>query len=119
MKQNSLTYTTAGEYQYPNLTLQNPQSQTLGKYGRMRREYLKKHRPILYNRLILSEKLHSHLTEIDTTANRRLEQMMDELTKANGVTEEMKSENPILWVQTMNSLKSQAEEAILSELIYS
>ena len=116
---NELTYTRVGEYAYPNLTLQNPQPKFLGKYGRMRREYLKNHRPILYNRLILSEKLHSHLTEIEETANRRLEQMMDELTKANGVTEKMKSENPILWVQTMNSLKSQAEEAILNELIYS
>ncbi|MBP3293099.1 MAG: TnpV protein [Clostridia bacterium] len=115
---NELTYTKMGDYQYPNLTLQNPQQQTLGKYGRMRREYLKKHRPILYNRLILSEKLHSHLTEIEETANRRLEQMMDELVTTNGVTEKMKSENPMLWVQTMNSLKSQAEEVILSELIY-
>ena len=116
---NELTYTRVGDYAYPNLTLQNPQPNSLGKYGRMRREYLKAHRPILYNRLILSEKLHSHLTEIDMTANRRLDQMMDELQKANGVTEKMKSENPILWVQTMNSLKSQAEETILTELIYS
>ena len=116
---NELTYTRVGDYSYPNLTLKNPQPQSLGKYGRMRREYLKKHRPILYNRLILSEKLHSHLTEIDTTANRRLEQMMNELKQQNNVTEKMKSENPMLWVQTMNSLKSQAEEAILIELIYS
>ena len=116
---NELTYTRVGDYAYPNLILQNPQPKSLGKYGRMRREYLKNHRPILYNRLILSEKLHSHLTEIDLTANRRLEQMMDELAKANNMTEQMKSENPMLWVQTMNNLKSQAEEAILNELIYS
>ena len=116
---NELTYTRVGDYAYPNLTLQNPQPKFLGRYGRMRREYLKNHRPILYNRLILSEKLYSHLTEIDTTANSRLEQMMDELAKANGVTEQMKTQNPILWVQTINSLKSQAEEAILTELIYS
>ncbi|MBQ9717012.1 MAG: TnpV protein [Clostridia bacterium] len=115
---NELTYTKMGDYEFPNLTLQNPNPQTLDKYGRMRREYLKNHRPILYNRLILSEKLHSHLTEIEETANRRMEQMMDELVTANGVTEQMKSENPMLWVQTMNSLKSQAEEVILSELIY-
>ena len=116
---NELTYTRMGDYAYPNLTLQNPQPKSLGKYGRMRREYLKNNRPVLYNRLILSEKLHSHLTEIDMTANRRLEQMMDELKQQNNLTEEMKSENPMLWVQTMNSLKSQAEEAILTELIYS
>ena len=116
---NELTYTKMGDYEYPNLTLQNPQPKSLGKYGRMRREYLKAHRPILYNRLILSEKLHSHLTEIDTTASRRMEQMMKELQKANGLTEQMKAANPMLWVRTMNSLKSQAEETILTELIYS
>lgn len=115
----SLNYMKAGDYHIPNLNLQNQQTQELGKYGRMRRNYLKEHRPILYNRLILSEKLYSHLTEIEETANRRMEQMMDELTRANGLTEQMKSENPMLWVQTMNSLKAQAEETILNELIYS
>ena len=116
---NELTYTKVGDYSLPNLTLQNPQTQPLGRYGRMRRDYLKNHRPILYNRLILSEKLFSHLTEIEETANRRMEQMMDELTKANGLTEQMKSENQMLWVQTMNNLRAQAEETILNELIYS
>ena len=115
----SLNYKKTGDYQIPNLTLQNTQTQELGKYGRMRWTYLKEHRPILYNRLILSEKLYPHLAEIDQTANRRMEQLMDELTKANGLTEQMKSENQILWVQTMNSLKSQAEDMILNELIYS
>ena len=116
---NELTFTKVGDYSLPNLTLQNPESQPIGRYGRMRRDYLKNHRPILYNRLILSEKLYPHLTEIEETANRRMEQMMDELTKANGLTEQMKSENPMLWVQTMNSLKAQAEETILTELIFS
>ena len=69
---NELTYTKVGDYNLPNLTLQNPQTQELGRYGRMRREYLKNHRPILYNRLILSEKLFLHLTEIEETANRRI-----------------------------------------------
>ena len=116
---NELTYTKMGDYSYPNLILQNPQPKSLGKYGRMRREYLKNYRPILYNRLILSEKLHSHLTEIDLTANSRMEQMMYEQQKANGLTEQMKAANPMLWVQTMNNLKSQTEETILTELIYS
>ena len=116
---NELTYTKVGDYNLPNLTLQNPQMQELGRYGRMRRDYLKNHRPILYNRLILSEKLFSHLTEIEETANRRMEQMMDELMKANGLTEQMKESNPMFWVQTMNNLRAQAEEMILSELVYS
>ena len=115
---NELTYTRVGDYAYPNLTLQNPQPKSLGKYGRMRREYLKNHRPILYNRLILSEKLHSHLTEIDLTANRRLEQMMDELAKMNGVTEQMKAADQMKWVQMMSSIKHSAEEEVLKSLIY-
>ena len=115
----NLNYTKAGDYHIPNLTLQNQQTQEIGKYGRMRRNYLKEHRPILYNRLLLSEKLYPHIAEIEKTANRRMEQLMDELTKATGLTEQMKSENQMLWVQTMNNLKSQAEETILSELIYS
>ena len=116
---NELTYTQNGDYMIPDIQLSEQPMKPLGRYGRMRREYLKKHRPILWNQMILSEKLYPHLYEIEETANRRMEQMMDELAKANGVTEEMKSENPMLWVQTMNNLKSQAEEAILNELIYS
>ena len=115
----SLNYTKAGDYLIPSLTLQNQQTQELGKYGRMRRDYLKNHRPILYNRLILSEKLFSHLTEIDQTANRRLEQLMDELTKSNGLTEALKAADPMKWTGLMNNLKSQVEETILTELIYS
>ena len=115
----SLNYTKAGDYQIPNLTLQNPQTQELGRYGRMRRDYLKNHRPILYNRLILSEKLYPHLSEIDQTANRRLAQLMDDLTKANGLTEALKADDPMRWTGLMNNLKSQAEEIILTELIYS
>ena len=119
MKKNELTYTQVGDYRLPNLTLETSQIQELGKYGRLRRDYLKNHRPILYNRLILSEELFFHLKEIEETANRRMNQMMDELMKATGLTEQMKSENQMFWVQTMNNLKAQAEETILNELIYS
>ena len=90
----------------------------LGKYGRLRRSYLQEHRPGLYSRLVLSEKLFPHLREIDETANRRLEQMMPELMKAAGVTEELKARDQMKWVGLMNSLKAQAEEIILSELVY-
>ena len=90
----------------------------LGKYGRLRRSYLQEHRPGLYSRLVLSEKLFPHLREIDETANRRLEQMMPELMKSAGVTEELKARDQMKWVGLMNSLKAQAEEIILSELVY-
>ena len=73
---------------------------------------------MLWNRLILSEQLYPHLMEIDTTVNRRLEQMMPKLMQSAGVTEALKANNPMKWVGLMNDLKAQAEEVILTELIY-
>lgn len=117
--ENNLTYTKSGDYLIPDLTLgETPEAKPLGKYGRMRREYLKEHRPVLWNTLLLSGKLFPHLREIDETANRRLEQMMPELMKSAGVTEELKARDQMKWVGLMNSLKAQAEEIILSELVY-
>ena len=115
---NELTYTRSGDYWIPNLTLSQQETQPLGKYGRMREAYLQEHRPVLWNSLILSEKLYPHLREIDETANRRLERMMPELMQSAGVTEALKASDPMKWVGLMNSLKAQAEEVILTELIY-
>ena len=115
---NELTYTRSGDYWIPNLTLSQQENQPLGKYGRMRKAYLQEHRPVLWNSLILSEKLYPHLREIDETANRRLDQMMPELMRSAGVTEALKASDPMKWVGLMNSLKAQAEEVILTELIY-
>jgi hypothetical protein len=114
-----LTYSRNGDYLIPNLTLGEQPETPLGKYGRMRKNYLKEHRPVLWNSLLLSEKLYPHLREIDETANRRLEQMMPELMRLNGVTESLKASDPMKWVGLVNNLKAQAEETILSELIYS
>ena len=116
---SELTYIQNGDYQIPNLTLEEQaEAKPLGKYGRMRKNYLKEHRTVLYNNLLLSGKLTSHLQEIDETANRRLAQMMPELMKAAGVTESLKASDPMKWVGLMNTCKAQAEEIILSELIY-
>ena len=114
-----MTYTRNGDYLIPDLSLKEAEQKPLGKYGRLRKDYLKEHRPILWNRMILSETLYPHLREIDETANRRLEQMMPEMMKSAGVTESLKASDQMKWVQTMNSLKAQAEEVILNELIYS
>ena len=118
--ENNLTYTKSGDYLIPNLTLGEAQeAKPLGKYGRMRREYLKEHRPVLWNTLLLSGKLYPHLREIDETANSRLEQMMPELAESADVTEALKAADPMKWVGLMNSLKAQAEEIILAELVFS
>ncbi|MBR5299177.1 MAG: TnpV protein [Bacteroidales bacterium] len=117
--ENNLNYTQNGDYFIPNLTLNETETKTLGKYGRMRKKYLQEHRQVLWNSMILSESLYPHLREIDETANRRMEQLMPELMKQNGVTEELKARDPMKWVGLMNNLKSQAEETILAELIHS
>ena len=115
---NELTYTRSGDYWIPNLSLSQQETQPLGKYARVRKAYLQEHRPVLWNSLILSEKLYPHLREIDETANRRLEQMMPVLMQSAGVTEALKARDPMKWVGLMNNLKAQAEEVILAELIY-
>ena len=114
----SLTYTRSGDYLIPNIQLTESEAKPLTKYGRMRKQYLEEHRPILWNTMILSEKLYPHLREIDEAANRRLEVLMNELTKKCGVTEELKATDPMKWTGLMNTLKAQAEETILAELIY-
>ena len=114
----NLTYTQNGDYLIPDLSLTEQESRPLGKYGRIRKKYLEEHRPILWNQMILTETLFPHLREIEETANRRLEQMMPDLMRAAGVTEDLKARDPMTWVGLMNSCKAQAEEVILQELIY-
>ena len=116
---SELTYTRSGDYLIPDLSLTEQPQAPLGKYGRMRKNYLKEHRPVLWNSLLLSEKLYPHLREIDEAANNRLEQMMPELMKSAGVTESLKASDPMKWVGLMNTLKAQAEETILTELVFS
>ena len=115
--ENNLTYTRNGDYLIPDLSLSEQPEKPLGKYGRMRKAYLKQHRPILYNHLLLSEKLYPHLLEIDETANSRLEQMMPQLAKDAGATEQLKASDPMRWVGLMNACKSQAEEILMAELM--
>ena len=115
---SELTYRLNGDYFIPNLSLSDQSQQSLGKYGRLRKAYLKEHRPILWNSMILSETLYPHLREIDQAANSRLEQMMPQLMQATGVTEALKASDPMKWTGLMNNLKSLAEETILRELIY-
>ena len=115
---SELNYKRNGDYLLPDMGLTEAERKPLGKYGIMRQQYLEKNRPGLYTRLILSGKLMEHLQEIDKTAHSRLENLMSLLTKQAGVTEELKARDQMAWVGTMNALKHQAEEMILTELIY-
>ena len=115
---SKLIYKRNGDYLLPDMGLTEAERRPLGKYGIMRQQYLEQNRPGLYTRLILSGKLMEHLQEIDTTAHGRLESLMSLLMKQQGVTEELKAQDQMAWVGAMNSLKNQAEEMILTELIY-
>lgn len=115
---SELIYKRNGDYLLPEMGLTEAERRPLGKYGIMRQQYLEQNRPGLYTRLILSGKLMEHLQEIDTMAHSRLENLMSLLTKQAGVTEELKARDQMKWVGTMNALKNQAEEMILTELVY-
>ena len=116
MNSRNVTYSTVGDYQLPNLTLPQ-QEKALGKYGRLRRTYLKEQRPVLYHTMLLSGSLYPHLMEVEQTAESRMQQMMAELLKQNPAPD--KEKNQMSWVRHMNSLRAQTEEIILTELIYS
>ena len=113
-----LTYIRCGDYDIPNLKLSEQPETSIGKYGRMQKSYLKEHRPILYNHLLMSEKLYPHLLEIERTAQGRVETMLPHMMEVAGGTEELKACDPMRWVGLMNTLKAQAEEIIQDELIY-
>lgn len=115
---NELTYTRCGDYYIPDLKLSEQPEAPIGKYGRMRQRYLKEHRPGLYSSLILSEKLYPHLLEIDRAAHERMDAMLPRMMGAAGVTEELKARDQLAWVGAMNSIRSRAEEIILSEMIF-
>lgn len=113
-----LTYTRVGDYYIPDLKLAEQPDKPIGKYGRMRQRYLKEHRSVLYNSLLLTEKLYPHLSEINEAANERMEILMPQLMKDAGATEKLKASDPMKWVGLVNALKAQAEEIILAELIF-
>lgn len=113
---DNLTYTRCGDYHIPDIRLSYTEPMEWNKYSRMAHNYLKEHRPMIYDDLILSERLFPYLKEIGETAARRMEQLQADLLKANPAPD--KATQQIAWVQHMNMLKAQAEEIVLNELIY-
>ena len=113
---SNLNYTQTGDYLLPNLTLNQPRK-PLGKYGRLRRTYLKDHRPVLYNTMLLNGSLYPTLTELEQTAAAMKKQLMADLLAKNPAPD--KERQQMAWVQHMNSLQEQVEEVIQTELIYS
>ena len=111
-------YVRCGEYLIPEMGLTQEEQKPLGKYGMMRRRYLEENRQGLYTRMILNGTLMEHLQEIDETCHRRLNRMIQAMAKAEGITEVLKAQNQLLWVQRMNLLHDCAEETVMNELVY-
>ena len=111
-----IAYRTVNDVQIPNLSL--PETKPIGRYGRMRQRYLKEHRPVLWNHLVLTGALYEHLHEIETAAQSRIDLMLPKLAASAGATEALKASDPLRWTGLMNACKAQAEEVVLSELIY-
>ena len=112
------TYRQVGDYFIPNITLPDDGEYQIGKYGRMRRSYLKEYRKILYNNYVLEGTLFKHLAEIDQACNECIENIVSAMVKQEGVTETLKATNQMEWVRHMNSIRNRAEEIILTELVY-
>ena len=116
-EKNGLRYTLQGDYYLPDLAL-NEEEPTYGKYGMLRKQFLKEHRSARYQYLLLTGKLNEHLNQTDQEAREQVETLMEQMTEKQGVTEELKVRNQMKWVRLMNNIKASAEEMVLRETLY-
>lgn len=114
-----LTHTLHDDLLFPNMELTEEEQMPLGKYGRMRLQYLKEQRPGLFSRLLLSGQLMHQLHEVDCAALRRMDILLPQMMTEVGLTEKLKSADPLQWAGAMNAITAQIEEILLSELVYS
>ena len=117
-EQNGGTYTQVGDVLLPDLSIGEVEQRPIGKYGRMRKRYLKEQHPVIFSELLLTGKLYPHLLEIDEACEGRMELLVLQMAKNEGVTEALKAADQMEWVARMNSIRNRAEEIVLSELIY-
>lgn len=117
-EKTGIEYHLEGDYYIPNLVLPKQEKVTLNKYGRMRLKYLKENKKAEYSIMLMDGTLTKHLKEIQETAQKRVNQIINQLKEKSDLTEDMKDTNMLYWVGTMNAIKNQAEELVISELIY-
>ena len=116
-EKNGLSYTLYGDYYFPDLEI-NEEEPTYGKYGIMRKQFLKEHRSARYQYLVLTGKLTEHLNQVDKEVREKVEMLMEQMAEQWGVTEELKMQDQMEWVRRMNNIKSVAEEMVLRKFIY-
>ena len=112
-----MSYTLHGDYYLPDLVLREEES-IYGKYGMLRKQFLKEHRSAGYQYLLLTGKLNKHLNQTDQEAREQVETLMEQMTEKQGVTEELKAQDQMEWVRLMNNIKASAEEIVLKNMIY-
>ena len=116
-EKNGLSYTLHEDYYLPDLEI-NEEEPTYGKYGIMRKQFLKEHRSARYQYLVLTGKLTEHLNQVDKEVREKVEMLMEQMAEQWGVTEELKMQDQMEWVRRMNNIKSVAEEMVLRKFIY-
>ena len=112
-----LEYIRNGDYYIPNLTIQK-EERSIGKWGRMHREFLREHHPIQFSQLVLSDTLFTYLADLDEQAQQRMETLITQMQTAEGVTEDLKAIDPMVWTQHMNNIRSRVEAIVREELIF-
>ena len=117
-EQSGGKYTQVGDVLIPNLTIAEAEPLSIGKYGRMRKRYLREHQPVLYNNLLMTGKLDQHLAETDKTCEERMALLTRQMVKRESVSEALKAADQMEWVRRMNSIRNRAEETALHELVY-
>ena len=117
IQERGIRYILKGDVYLPVLELPE-ESRPIGRWGRLHKEYLKTNRPILYNTLLLSGKLYTLLADLNEQASERCSLIIRQMAQAEGITEELKANDPMRWVQAMNSIRSRAEETIRTEMVY-
>ena len=116
-EKNGMSYTLHGDCYLPDLVLREEEP-TYGKYGMLRKQFLKEHRSARYQYLLLTGKLNEHLNQTDQEAREQVETLMEQMTEKQGVTEELKSQDQMERVRLMNNIKASAEEIVLKNMIY-
>ena len=116
-EKNGMSYTLHGDYYLPDLVLREEEP-TYGKYGMLRKQFLKEHRSARYQYLLLTGKLNEHLNQTDQEVREQVETLMEQMTEKQGVTEELKAQDQMERVRLMNNIKASAEEIVLKNMIY-
>ena len=116
-EKNGMSYTLHGDYYLPDLVLREEEP-TYGKYGMLRKQFLKEHRSARYQFMLLTGKLNEHLNQIDQEVREQVETLMEQMIEKQGVTEELKAQDQMKWVRLMNNIKASAEEIILKNMVY-